>query len=222
MGGSRVHPRVRRLVQRPDLPVCPALGSHSPQLCCSRSRFWEQNLSSCDCPAPGAPQVALVEKRRYVAKTGDIRDAGSIPGSGRSPGRECGNHSSLLPGGSHGRRSLVGHSPQGHTESDTTEATWHKGAPRPPWPSLSSWVNVSLALLLDCGGFCGGMVPTACQVSPWPRGGPAPGCLLWPCLPGLVEVLFPSTLLLRLPARPPASLLHLRASPQGCSGGYRK
>ena len=60
------------------------------------SRFWEQNLGSCDCPVPGAPQVVLVEKRRYVTNTGVIRDAGSIPGSGRSPGGEHGNHSSLL------------------------------------------------------------------------------------------------------------------------------
>ena len=29
----------------------------------------------------------------------------------------------FLPGGSHGRRSLAGYSPQGHTESDTTEVT---------------------------------------------------------------------------------------------------
>ena len=31
--------------------------------------------------------------------------------------------SALLPGESHGRRSLAGYSPQGRTESDTTEAT---------------------------------------------------------------------------------------------------
>ena len=31
----------------------------------------------------------------------------------------------FLPGESHGWRSLVGFSPWGHTESDTTEATWH-------------------------------------------------------------------------------------------------
>ena len=30
----------------------------------------------------------------------------------------------FLPGESHGGRSLVGCSPWGHTESDTTEATW--------------------------------------------------------------------------------------------------
>ena len=32
----------------------------------------------------------------------------------------------FLPGESHGQRSLVGCSPWGRTESDTTEATWEK------------------------------------------------------------------------------------------------
>ena len=32
-------------------------------------------------------------------------------------------HSSILPGESHGRRSLVGYSPWGRKESDTTEVT---------------------------------------------------------------------------------------------------
>ena len=41
-------------------------------------------------------------------------DLGSIPGLGRSPGEGNGNPS-------HGRRSLVGYSPQGRKESDTTE-----------------------------------------------------------------------------------------------------
>ena len=31
----------------------------------------------------------------------------------------------FLPGESHGQRNLVGYSPQGLKESDTTEATWH-------------------------------------------------------------------------------------------------
>ena len=31
----------------------------------------------------------------------------------------------FLPGESHRRRSLVGHSPRGHTQLDTTEATQH-------------------------------------------------------------------------------------------------
>ena len=50
---------------------------------------------------------------------GDIRDMGSIPGLGRSPGGGHGN--SLQFGESHEQRWLVGYGPQGHKESDTTE-----------------------------------------------------------------------------------------------------
>ena len=46
-------------------------------------------------------------------------DPGSIPGLGRSPGEENGN--SLLPRKFHGWRSLVGYSPWGCQESDTTK-----------------------------------------------------------------------------------------------------
>ena len=49
-------------------------------------------------------------------------DLGSIPGSGRSPGEGNGNplqYSCLEK--SHGQRSLVGNSPWGHKEPDTTE-----------------------------------------------------------------------------------------------------
>ena len=46
---------------------------------------------------------------------GDTGDVGSIPGLGRST-------PVVLPGESHGQRSLVGYSPWGHNESDTTEA----------------------------------------------------------------------------------------------------
>ena len=49
-------------------------------------------------------------------------DQGLIPGSGRSPGDGNGNPLQfLLPGESHGGRSLVGYSPWGRKESDTTE-----------------------------------------------------------------------------------------------------
>ena len=58
------------------------------------------------------------------ASAGDVRDTGSIPGSGRSPGEGNGNHSPVfLPGESHGQRSMVGYSPWGRKELDTTEAT---------------------------------------------------------------------------------------------------
>ena len=61
--------------------------------------------------------MALVVKNS-PANAGDIRDMGSIPGSGRSPGEGNGNPV-FLPGESHGLRSLVDYSPQGRKESDT-------------------------------------------------------------------------------------------------------
>ena len=49
-------------------------------------------------------------------------DPGSIPGSGRFPWRRKGQPTPVfLPGESHGQRSLVGYSPLGHKEWDTTE-----------------------------------------------------------------------------------------------------
>ena len=55
---------------------------------------------------------------------GDTGDAGSIPGPGRIPWRrKCQPPPVFLPGESHGQRSLVGYSPWGHKELDTTEAT---------------------------------------------------------------------------------------------------
>ena len=67
-------------------------------------------------------QVALVVKNT-LANAGDIRDSGSIPRSGRSPGGRNSNHSSIIAGKSHGQRSLAGHSPWGHKKSDATELT---------------------------------------------------------------------------------------------------
>ena len=56
------------------------------------------------------------------ANAGVSGDASFIPGSGRSPGGGNGNPLQiLLPGESHGQRSLVGYSPKGRKESDTTE-----------------------------------------------------------------------------------------------------
>ena len=57
-----------------------------------------------------------------TASARDTRDSGLIPGSGRSPGEGNGNPLwYFLPGKFHGQRSLVGYSPWGHKESDTTE-----------------------------------------------------------------------------------------------------
>ena len=53
-------------------------------------------------------------------------DAGSIPGSGRSPGEGKWQATpALLPGKSHGQMTLVGCSPWGH-KSDTTQQLTHK------------------------------------------------------------------------------------------------
>ena len=56
------------------------------------------------------------------ANAGDAREAGLIPGSGKSPGGGHGNplQYSCLEN-PHGQRSLVGYSPWGCKESDTTE-----------------------------------------------------------------------------------------------------
>ena len=49
-------------------------------------------------------------------------DPGSIPESGRSSGEGNGNTTLVyLPGKAHGQRSLVGYTPWGHKELDTTE-----------------------------------------------------------------------------------------------------
>ena len=70
-------------------------------------------------------QVALVVKN-LPANVGDLRDADWIPDSGRSPG---GGHGNPLQyyflDNSHGQRNMVGFSPWGHKELDTTEVTWH-------------------------------------------------------------------------------------------------
>ena len=50
------------------------------------------------------------------AKAGDIRDVGTIPGSGKSP-------PVFMLGESHGQRNLLGYSPWGCKESDMPKAT---------------------------------------------------------------------------------------------------
>ena len=69
-----------------------------------------------------ATHMALVVKN-LPANAGDERDAGSIPGLGKSTGGGNDNPLMFLPGESHRQRSLAGCSPRGHKESDTTEVT---------------------------------------------------------------------------------------------------
>ena len=71
-----------------------------------------------------ASQVVLVVKNP-PANAGDIRDTGSVPGSGRSPGGGHGNplQYSCLEN-PYGQRSLAGKSPWGLKESNMIEATY--------------------------------------------------------------------------------------------------
>ena len=67
--------------------------------------------------------MALVVKN-LPANVGDIRDVSLIPGFGGHPGGGNGNPTPVfLPGESHGQKSLVGCSPWGCKELDTTEVT---------------------------------------------------------------------------------------------------
>ena len=63
-----------------------------------------------------------LSSKESACNAGAVGDKGSIPGSGRSPGEGHGNPLQyFLPGESHGQRSLVGCSPWGCEQSDTTE-----------------------------------------------------------------------------------------------------
>ena len=75
-----------------------------------------------------ATQVTLAVKNP-PASAGDAGDSGSIPEQGRSPWRRAQQPIPVFsPGESHRQRSLVGYSPWGGKESDTTEATQHSTA----------------------------------------------------------------------------------------------
>ena len=69
-----------------------------------------------------ASRVALVLKNPPV-NAGDVRDEGLIPGLGRFPWRRTWQPTPVfLPGEFHGQRSVVGYSPLGCKELDTTKA----------------------------------------------------------------------------------------------------
>ena len=67
--------------------------------------------------------------KNLPACAGDKRERQAPPLPGRKlPWRRAWQPTPvLLPGESHGQRSLVGHSPWGHTELNMTEATLHTG-----------------------------------------------------------------------------------------------
>ena len=82
--------------------------------------FWQSNVSVFYIMLSrlGFPRGS--EVKVSASNAGDL---GLIPGSGGSPGEGNGNPLAwrILPGDSHGQRSLVGYSPRGSKESDMTE-----------------------------------------------------------------------------------------------------
>ena len=76
---------------------------------------FDKDIFICACSVAQASLV--VQGKESTCNAGVTGDTGSIPGSGRSPG---GGHRQpipvLLPGESHGQRSLVGYSQQGQKE----------------------------------------------------------------------------------------------------------
>ena len=73
------------------------------------------------CMGRGSPGGSVLKARLLPISVGDARDVGSIPGQEDS--LEMQPTPVFLPGKSHGQRNLVGYSPRGHQESDTTEQT---------------------------------------------------------------------------------------------------
>ena len=84
-------------------------------------RLYTADICTCLC-CVGASQLVVVVKNSPT----NAGDLGSIPGSRRPPWRRAWQAIPVfLPGESHRQRSLMGYSPWGCKESDTTKATYH-------------------------------------------------------------------------------------------------
>ena len=80
--------------------------------------------NSCRLASQGASQVALVVKNLPA-------NAGFIPWAGKIPWRRAWQSTPVfLTGESHGQKNLVGYSPCGRKESNTTETASHTQPPR--------------------------------------------------------------------------------------------
>ena len=130
LGSSRTHSRKRRKYHdRPPRTLCIFVFSSiyncllCIKVCCvciflsywnvtSSPSKWINNTSIIHFPTVvyvrGFP--CGTSGKNLPAISGDIRDTGSISGSGKIPWRYLATHSSL-PGESHGQRSLAGYSP---------------------------------------------------------------------------------------------------------------
>ena len=111
------------------LPVCPnsstPLSPPTPSL--TLTPEYSQNILVKSCC-----ELTLwwLSGKESTCKLGGTREAGSIPGLGRSPGLEN-PIPVFFPGESHGQSSFAGYSPQGLKESDRTE--WAQVYEHPGW-----------------------------------------------------------------------------------------
>ena len=88
----------------------------------TQSRTWLKCLHMHTCKHIVKDFSGGSDGKESARNAGQKGDEGSIPALGRFPGG--GNDNPVqyfLPGKSHGQRSLVGYSPWGHKELDTTE-----------------------------------------------------------------------------------------------------
>ena len=134
-------------------------------------------------------------------------DVGSVHGLGRSPGE--GNGNPFLPGKSHGQRSLVGYSPWGRKESDTTDwlnygndtCCWHfpqlvrvkeLSANQPPQDRPKKGQLRARPLGKQISPHSWPRAQGKLSESPWAR---APAALSWPwpCPPGRTSGAPPSS-----------------------------
>ena len=82
---------------------------------------WDSNSEKLEEGSWASQVVPMV--KNLPANAGAIRDSGSIPGSERCPGGHGNPLQYSCLENPHGQRRLAGYSPEGHKESDTTDAT---------------------------------------------------------------------------------------------------
>ena len=109
-----------------------------------------------------------------TASARDVRDAGSIPESRRSPGGGHGNPLQYWLENPYGQRSLAGYSPMCHKESDTTEVTEHICTHEYTNIQKLLYKNTKDAFYSNLVHFCPSPLPPSCLYSmPFPVFGTA-------------------------------------------------
>ena len=97
------------------------------------------HLTQSHSPIPRASQVVLVLGKEPTCQCRGCKRCRFYPCFGNIPWRRAWQSTPLLlPGESHGQRSLAGYSPWDLKESCMTKATYHTRQPTLPWAELKS------------------------------------------------------------------------------------